>query len=76
MPEIHFKVDEEHCTTNDANLTIRRVLELGKKKPADQYYLTRKEKGTDVDYKNLDQTVEVSNGDKFHAVFIGDMTTS
>lgn len=72
--KIEYFVNGEVQYTEEDPVTVKLILEKAGFTPPDQYELIR-----DKDqhkYKNLDDKVEIHNGDRFTALFVGPTPTS
>lgn len=74
--QIVFKVDEETVKTEKNPLTVREILILAGDTPADKFYLIRVKGNQREDLRDLNQEIELHDGDHFVAVFTGPALTS
>jgi hypothetical protein len=63
--KIVFFIDQKKYETDDQTLTVRQILETFAKVDSQRYTLALKKEGNYVEYKNLDEVIEMKNGMHF-----------
>lgn len=67
---IKYFVDNEEQTTTEKSLKVREILSNAGDDPA-THYLVQIHGDHEIPYKDLDQTIEVHENEKFAAIFTG-----
>jgi len=70
-PTIAFTVNGTPVETTEAELTVRRILELAGLDPATHYLVEKHGQGKETEHRNLEESIKVHPNQVFLAFFTG-----